>query len=192
MGANALRADRNTAEEIGVPLDRIDEDGAARSETEVLMREILTTLVATPAGMVRVLREDFGNLQGDEDYFVPDNARWEVALLLRSRGQRTSEIAKYMGLPVSEVLHWFHRPGIVQDLYSLMENEEWERLKIRTRDRAFDALSNPETSASEAVSVVRSAVDLFRPVIGQSPTSEMRAAELLDQVMGRNIPLPKG
>ena len=80
MGSNALRAARNTAEEIGVPLDRIDEDGAARSETEVLMREILTTLVATPDGMVRVLREDFGNLQGDEDYFVPDNARWEVAL----------------------------------------------------------------------------------------------------------------
>jgi hypothetical protein len=173
-----------------IPPARLDADGAVISEAEAMMREILLTQVATPEGVIGVLREEFVSLQGSDDYFIPDNARWEVALLMRARGVTTYEISQHMALPYPEVLYWFHTPGIVQDIYSLIENEEWERLKIRTRDRAFSALADKRTSAGEAVRVVKDTVELFRPTVGVA-SPELHAQELLQAVMSRKTPLPK-
>ena len=188
MGSPA--PNREAAEKIGVPLDRLDKIGVVISEDEELMREILLVPVETPEGTMHVLREEFADKQSTEDYFVP-NARWEVALLLRARGTRISAIARLMDLSYIEVLHWFHTPGIVEDLYSLMRQEERERLEIRSQERVFNALADEKTSVADALAAVKTHVELFNP---QQPSAHDSASAeaVLNTLMKTPMPLPKG
>jgi len=166
-------------------------NGEVLSPAYQFLHDLLTKQVATENGIVEVYREEISSITNRDDYFVPTHARWELILLMRAQGFVLSQIAEVTKIDYPELLRWFHTPGVVRDLWNLLQEEEWERYKTMMRTRGLQAMEDKNVGPTEAIDVAAKVFILLRHAQGIQ-VSEDDPAKIL-QAMTRNLmPLPKG
>jgi len=172
-----------------IGITELDTDLAVEPLASQFMRALLLRQLATPDGVIEVLRQEFQDARSTKDYLVPD-ARWDIILLMRARGVFLSDIAEACKIDFPELLYWFHTPGIVRDIWTLMETEEWERFKVKARQRVIAALDDPEVLPTSAIEVAAKLVAMFQPE--RRTVTDDDPAEFIESLTRNPMPLPKG
>ena len=174
---------------LGLTTDDVSGEGAILTEAGKFLRALMMEQRVTEEGVVEQLRTEFSDLESADDYVVPNGVRWELILLMRADGTSVSEIAQATGIDYATVLMWFHTPGVVQDLWNLLQRETWERIKTKMQNRALRALDDERTPAIDAIHLASEILERFSQrrgaSVGESP------AELRDKMMRTSMPEPR-
>jgi len=150
------------------------------------LKQLLLEQRLTETGRVEELRREWAELEATDDYFVPTYANWELVLLMRAQGHEIRHIAQAVDLPVLELLYWFKAPGVVRDMWSLLQDELRVVAETRLMRKAAEMVGPAERPSLHAMELVRSLLDRTGIQVQEPPPNPLTV------MMGVPMPLPKG